>query len=375
MGIKKLSKNKYHARYFAGYNSHGKRVYPSKTFKTRRDANTWLTAKLREKHLGAYAEASTLTLSQYIEQWFAAKKHSLRENTLYTYDGYIRQYVGDLGRMKLAAVRPNHIEQWQTQLLTRISARTVAGVRVMLGGVFRRAVKNRLITHNPVRDAEAPKWKRATKQCLTPEQANAFLDQCSGPIGQCLAFMLHTGVRPEEVMAVRWRDLDLDGERGACHVREVILRIAGGGWRFELPKTKNSIRTIGFPSTLATELKEHRRRQLEDRMKIGRHYQDYDLVFPMKIGTPLSRQPIVSEFKRTLARAGLPTTMRLYDLRHSFVTLSLAAEVDIKTVSEEAGHATTAFTLDHYGHVLKVMRDKAVDKRAALLAAHKTASK
>lgn len=371
MGIKKISKNKYHARYFAGYNSKGKRIYPSKTFKTRKDANTWLTAKLREKHLGEYAEASTITLGQYLDQWLAGKKHSLRENTLYTYQTNLENYVpAELKRMRLSAIRANHIEQWQSALLTKVSARTVSGVRVILGGAFNRAVKSRLLIHNPVRDAETVRFKRAVMQCFSPEEANAFLGHCEGARGVCLKFMLHTGLRPEETMAVRWSGLDLESERGFCHVREMVLRLHGGGWRFDTPKTKSSIRTVGFPRSLVLELKEHRKQQLENRMKLGRRYADHDLVFATSVGTPFTRVPLTEEFKATLKRAGLSTTIRLYDLRHTFVTLSLAAGVDVKTVSYEAGHSTTSFTLDHYGHVLKVMKEGSVDKREALLAAH-----
>jgi integrase len=371
MGIKKLTKNKYRARYFAGYNSRGKRIYPSKTFCTRADANTWLTAKLREKHLGDYLpDAATETLSQYIDTWLAIKKPNLRENTLYVYKGYIEQYIRpELGRLKLPAIRSGHIETWQSKLLEKISARTVAGVRVMLGGIFRHAVRHRRISHNPVREAEPPKWKRHEKQAFTREQANQFMLACKeSRLGTCLTFMLNTGLRPEEIMALRWKDLSLDGSRGACHVRKVILRIPGGGWRFEDPKSASSVRVVGFSLWLIYELKEHRRQVLEDKMRAGRYYNDHDLVFPSVIGTPQTRGTLTAEFKETLKRAGLQT-MRLYDLRHSFVTIGLAAGVDPKTVSEEAGHATVAFTLDHYGHVLQSMREGAVDKREAWLRA------
>lgn len=376
MGIKKISKNKYHARYFAGYNSQGKRVYPSKTFKTRKDANTWLTAKLREKDLGEYAEASTMTLGQYLEQWMAGKKHSLRENTFHTYKAYLENNVPpELKRMKMSAIRSSHIEQWQNGQLTKIAPRTVAGVRVVLGGAFARAVKSRLLIHNPVRDAEVVRFKRKVKQCFSPEEANAFLANCFGSRGLILKFMLHTGLRPEEAMAIKWAGLDLESDRGFCHVTEMVLRPHGGGWRFDTPKTKSSVRTVGFPRSLVVELKEHRKHQLEARMKSGGRYIDYDLVFATSLGTPFTRQPLTSEFKATLKRIGLSASIRLYDLRHTFVTLSLAAGVDPKTVSYEAGHSTTSFTLDHYGHVLKVMKDGAVDKREALLAAHGTGSK
>ncbi len=58
--------------------------------------------------------------------------------------------------------------------------------------------------------------------------------------------------------------------------------------------------------------------------------------------------------------------MRIYDLRHSFVTFSSLAGVDPKTVSYEAGHASVGFTLDHYGNVLEEMREGASDKREQL---------
>jgi site-specific recombinase XerD len=66
--------------------------------------------------------------------------------------------------------------------------------------------------------------------------------------------------------------------------------------------------------------------------------------------------------------AGLPLNLRVYDLRHAFVTLSLVAGVDPKTVSREAGHASVAFTLDHYGHVLEEQYEEAGLKRAELFA-------
>lgn len=372
MGVKKLGKSKYQARYFAGYNARGKRVYPSKTFKSKGDAEKWLTAKLRDKHLGEYVEATTLTLNQYLDQWLEAKKHSLRENTLAGYKGNVDTYVRrEIGSLKLTSVRAHHIEQWQAVLLARVSARTVADVRATLSSAFSRAVRQRLIARNPVKESEGVKFKRAEIQVLDPSQANAFMGECKGPLGLLLKFALNTGLRPEEVIAVRWRDLELEG-KAAVHVRQVIIRLLGGGWKAHRPKTRNSIRQVGLASFLVPELKEHRKAQLEQRMRVGKHYQDNDLVFASSIGTPIARPPIWSEFKATLKRAGLSSTIRLYDLRHSFVTLSLAAGVDLKTVSEEAGHATVAFTLDCYGHVLEIMRDAAVEKREALLAAHRT---
>jgi integrase len=73
---------------------------------------------------------------------------------------------------------------------------------------------------------------------------------------------------------------------------------------------------------------EHRRRQLEERIAAGRHYQNLDLVFCNAIGGPLVRSTLERHLKSILAAANTTEHIRQYDLRHSFVTLSLVAGVD-----------------------------------------------
>ncbi len=77
----------------------------------------------------------------------------------------------------------------------------------------------------------------------------------------------------------------------------------------------------------------------------------------------------MQHFKKIIERAELPKNFTLYSLRHSFVTFSLLAGVEPKTVSEEAGHASVSFTLDVYAHVLPSMKQSAADKFEKLLLA------
>jgi integrase len=202
---------------------------------------------------------------------------------------------------------------------------------------------------------------------LSVEEALRFADACErSRFGLFFLLTLAAGLRPEECIAVQWPDLEL-GERGVVHVRRVIHALRGGGWRWHEPKTKNGVRSVVFPGELAAKFTEHRRRQLEQKLKTGPSWQNNDLVFNTSLGTPILTCTLHSEFKAVAKRAGLPATVSLYDLRHSFVTLSLVAGVDAKTVSQEAGHASVAFTLDHYGHVLQEMHEAASDKREQLL--------
>ena len=82
------------------------------------------------------------------------------------------------------------------------------------------------------------------------------------------------------------------------------------------------------------------------------------MVFRTLLGQPINADYLAKHFRSILDVAGLPR-IRLYDLRHSAATIALAAGVSPKVVSEQLGHASTAFTLDTYAHVLPHMQDEA----------------
>jgi integrase len=83
-------------------------------------------------------------------------------------------------------------------------------------------------------------------------------------------------------------------------------------------------------------------------------------VFSTRTGTPLEARNVVRAWKAILDKAGLPTTVRFHDLRHSAATLLIAQGVHPRTVMEILGHSQIATTMNTYGHVLPdTMRDAA----------------
>ena len=95
---------------------------------------------------------------------------------------------------------------------------------------------------------------------------------------------------------------------------------------------------------------------------------DNGLIFTTRTGGPLDERNVAQQdFIRVLNAAKLPTAFRLYDLRHTAATLALAAGVQPKVVSEMLGHASAAFTLDVYSHLLPHMQDSAAAKVGKLL--------
>ena len=91
------------------------------------------------------------------------------------------------------------------------------------------------------------------------------------------------------------------------------------------------------------------------RMEAGDAWEEHGLVFTNQTGGYLSYRTVYDCFKRIVRNIGAPAT-RFHDLRHTFAVASIKSGDDIKTVQENLGHATAAFTLDVYGHVTKQMK-------------------
>ncbi len=93
---------------------------------------------------------------------------------------------------------------------------------------------------------------------------------------------------------------------------------------------------------------------------------DQNFVFTHKNGKYLNGNSVYAQFKKIVKAMGIGET-RLHDLRHTFATLSLKNGTDVKTISEALGHATTAFTMDVYGHVSEAMQRDASDRMERLI--------
>jgi len=122
----------------------------------------------------------------------------------------------------------------------------------------------------------------------------------------------------------------------------------------------------GNDYTINFERRKRSRRYVRSVLKAVR---EHDLVFPSADGTPISVKNLNRRaFKRACALAGLNASdFSLYSLRHTGITLSLAAGANIKAVSRKAGHSNVKTTLEIYSHVIPSVAREATDKLAAML--------
>lgn len=326
----------------------------------KKEAETYLGNTLTSRSAGTFVEASPITVREYLDRWLqTAASKRVRERTFADCSELLKRYVYPaIGDERLSCVRPLHVQALYSHMIAPklkkgdeqkvdmtyglgLSARTVRYTHAVLSAAFKQAVKWLILPQNPASHVDLPRAMRKEMQALSPEEAARFLKEASKDRWAALfSLALTTGVRPEEYPGLQWKDIDF--EKGTATVQRALvwLRKKGAGWIFSAPKTSRSRRSIPLPTSVLCALQAYKRHQSEERLKVGAEYQNHDLVFASREGTPIMMRNLLRRhFKPILKRAKLPQTMRLYDLRHCCATLLLAANEHPKVVSERLGHA------------------------------------
>jgi integrase len=359
-------------RIFQGRDENGKRRYINKTLHgTKKNADKYLTAKLRDKDLGINIEPASESLGVYLDKWLERSvKPRVRSRTYDDYAALMTRYVREpLGVIKLSDLRPIDIQKvYQSMQERKLSSRVVRYTHAVLSSALKQAVKWDMLHRNPASAVDLPRIVRKEMKAMSPAEASRFLEAVKVTRQYALFnFALTTGMRPQEYLGLKWSDLDL--EKGSATVSRAIVwkREKGGGWAFAEPKTSRSRRTIPLPASTVKALLEHKRKQGIERLRIGSEWQDHKLVFPTTIGTPYTLSSLTNKWlKPALVKAEL-AGFNLYSLRHTHATLLLANGENAKVASERLGHSTIVLTLDTYSHVLPDMQQQAAERIEKLL--------
>jgi integrase len=288
----------------------------------------------------------------------------VRQRTYERYESTVRVHlIPTLGRVMLKALTPAHVRGlYRERLDSGLAPRTVLHIHHTLSKALKQAVMDGLIPRNAAASVKPPQPRREEIWPLSRDHVRTLLGAVSGERLEALYIVAVTaGLRRGELQGLQWDDVDL--ETGTLHVRRTLSE-PKGGYVFEAPKSGKG-RNIRLTRRAVAALKEHRKRQLEERLQCPQ-WQDQGLVFPSTVGTPLLGGNLNRAFKATLRRAGLPE-IRFHDLRHTCATLLLRQGVNPKFVQELLGHADISLTLNTYSHVLPDMGDAAATAMDAAL--------
>ena len=325
--------------------------------KSREEVRRKLAKAMADRDSGLVFDAGTLTVGEYLERWLKdSVRSTVRTSTYERHEGIVHTHLKPaLGRIRVTNLTPTHVRGLHREKLDAgLAPATVRKIHSTLHKALSQAVSDGLIPRNAAA-VKAPRPDPEEMHPLSADEASALLKAARGERFEALYMLaITTGLRRGELLGLRWRDVDL--ESGVLRVGRALVR-EGGRYRLGETKTKRGHRSIRLAPRAVSALGTHRKRQLEERMRLGDLYEDHGLVFATRKGTSVNPENLVKRsFKPLLERAGLPE-IRFHDLRHTCATL-LGRGVHPKLVQELLGHATIAMTLDTYSHFLPSMGDQ-----------------
>lgn len=374
-----------------------KRVWHS-GFATLSEAVEARTRLLRERDTGAAIDPSRQTLAEFVrDEWLpsrapttgtAGRGHRGKVNvqTWYSYRQDLECHVlPTLGAKPLQQLTPSDINRLYDELEQSggrngagLSPKTVANVHGVLHKALADAVKLGKVPRNVSDAVEKPSAGKASHDIWSPEQLRAFLQHVGGDRYYAMWLLFATtGMRRGEVAGLAWDDVDLTG--GYVRVSWTLGSIQGKPTWKSRAKSPAGQRLMALDPTTVQGLREHRRRQNEERLMAGSGWQrrqtDWrgehrdDVVFTWPDGRFIQPERLSKWFAVHCQEAGLPR-IRLHDVRHTYASAALANATgwhEMKLISQRLGHANIGITLDTYAHVLPAADEQAARTLARVI--------
>ncbi len=325
-------------------------------FDTQKEAQAYLFSVAASPAFGSGVGprgSTRLRLGDFLDRWLRTEcRKACGDREWWTRECIVRLHLKPrLGHIPLAKLAPGTVEEFFASTDSPSANHWFKVLRAALN----HAVRLGLILSNPCGIVGAPRSRKFRPTLWAAEETLRFLVAARTSRNYALWLTeVTTGLRLGELLGLRWRDVDLG--HGVLRVVAELERPKGGGFRLSGPKTDSSTRSIRLDPVTLEELRDHRRRQVEGRLRTH----DLDFVFCQPNGNPLHSHNLTRrEFASLTLEAKVPR-IRFHDLRHCHGTLLAEEGVNLKAITERMGHSTEAFTLSRYIHSTPDMQEQAV---------------
>ena len=365
--------------------------------RTKKEAEAALRKALQEyENAGLHFEPSEISVADYMDYWF--KNYVMvncKYNTQSAYEIIIRNHIKPaFGIYKLKSLTPAMLQEFvNNKYLTGISKNHLTNIICVLSGSLKYAVHPcNFIKDNPMQYVKYPKYEHSKLETdhkvITTDEFQRIIERFPPGTTFYIPIMIgyYTGCRIGEVTGLTWDDIDL--EKGTIDVNKILYK-KNKNWCFGSTKTKSSVRTIKIGKTLIDALKQHKKWQMENRLKYGKHFtQQYEVeemdgneklrrVYSLELSIDAgTAKPIYMVCTKENGEMMTPDTFKyasrvihydlgiefnFHSLRHTHATILIENGANIKDVQTRLGHANIETTLGTYTHATEKMAEQSVE--------------
>ena len=291
-----------------------------------------------------------LTLGVWLDEWLEVyKKGKGATNTYSSYSACIRLWIGDnLKKTHLKKVRHSVLQK----AINDSKSGTCKIIRTVLQQSLTMATKNKYIINNPAIGLTVPTINKKKVTPLTDEEVSKLLiDRKNTRNYLYYLLSVYTGARIGEVLGLSWDDIDF--KNNVIHIRH-SLKVNKITNKHEIGATKTGkCRDVPLLPKVASAIKQHKIKQVEEKLQIGQSYNSNNMVFCDVVGEYLKLKYMYDELKKTIKRLKVGTDVTPHTLRHTFVSQMISAgNTSIALISNIVGHTDITTTLKTYSHLM-----------------------
>lgn len=293
-----------------------------------------------------------MKVKNYLNEWLAEQKGHIKQKTFNRYAEIIKNNIAPiLGETELNELNPKQVRAFISKLGENHADNTVLQIVGLLKRALTCAMQEGIIKGNPVQGIQLKRRQQKVEPLTEHEQqvVEKYIFDAHDPYYYGILIALYTGVRIGELLALTWRDIDLNSHMLTVSKTLGTIKVCDGPNPYiSTPKTEAGNRTIPYPKQLQPLLKELK--------ELGNEY-----VITTRRGNFMTVFGYQKVFARLLERLGLKHR-GFHSLRHTYATRALEAGADIKTLSEMLGHSSPTVTIARYCHSTDKQKNKLCEK-------------
>ena len=317
---------------------------------TKAEAERLLAQRIAEVNSETYQEIKKATFQEFSERWlrdYVDDPNHIKSSTAQDYHRMFKVFLlPQFGDHWLTNVSADEVQKLVGALGKRgLAPWTIRAILTPLTTMLKHAVQWGYLKSSPMGDVVRPPIKKKEMAFLPPDEIRLFLGHVPKKWYSFFITAALSGMRMSELVAMKWGNLDMDGQQ--YHVKERYYMGA-----FDSPKSRQSRRSVDLTSSVVMALRGHRAAQNERKLAAGAEYEDQNLIFAWDNGKPNTQPNLLREaLQNALEAAGLPQ-IRFHGLRHSYATLLIDQGATPKYIQHQLGHASIKQTFDTYGHLM-----------------------